>query len=74
MKNIIKLAKHIICKTLTNLPSIKVDFSVVRKKIDKLENGISTFNGDDESWEKIENWKPLAEEIIQDLEDIMGKL
>jgi hypothetical protein len=74
MKNISKLAEQIVSKTLTNLPSIKVDFSTVKKKIEKLEKGISTFNGDDSSWETIENWKPLAEEIIQDLESIMEKL
>lgn len=74
MKNINAIAQQIISRTLTDLSSIKVDFSTIKKKVEKLEKDVTTFKGDDTSWEAIENWKPLAEEIIRDVEDVMEKL
>jgi hypothetical protein len=74
MKNINIIAQQIVSRTLTDLPAIKTDFSTIKRKIEKLEKDVTTFNGDDTSWEAIENWKPLAEEIIRDLEDVMEKL
>ena len=75
MKNVIKIARQIIVsKTLTNLPSIKVDFSTVKRKIESLESEISSFRGEDTTWEVIESWKPSIEEIIRNLEDIEEKL
>ena len=74
MKNISKIAKQIISRTLSNLPMIKNDFSEIKRKTLELEKAITTFDGNDTSWEAIEKWKPLAEEIIKSFEDIMEKI
>ena len=74
MKNVSKIAKQIISRTLSNLPSIKVDFSKIKRKTLELEKEITNFDGDDATWETIEKWKPSAEEIIKSIEDLMEKI
>jgi len=74
MKNIEVIANSILASKVTNLSSIKSDFLDIKRKTAELEKSITTFSGDDMSWEVIENWKPKSEEIIQIFESLMEKL
>ncbi len=76
MKNVVEIAKLIIANSVSNLSLIKSDFSEIKKKTLDLEKAITTFNGDESelSFKKIEEWKPLAEEIIESIENMMEKM
>jgi hypothetical protein len=69
MKNVNKIANAIV-----NLSTIKSDFVLIKRKLNELEKGITSFKGESISWESIEVWKPLAEEAIEKIKGIMEKV
>lgn len=50
------------------------NFSKIKRKLEDLERKVINFKGDDPAWQMIEVWKPLAFEIANDLEEILGKI
>lgn len=73
MESITKIAEEII-KKRSNFSRFHNDFSKIKKKLNTLEGEVVNFKDDNVNWKMIEVWKPLAQEIIEDLEKVMGKV